>query len=128
MEIDTTWIVVSAVCFVVGVIVGVIVGEFRQAHKFITKVSKDPDHMIDLLMQLKRELARLKTIEDNHLPQDAIEVIIEHVDHAVLAYNKVTGEFLAQAPSTHEVMQLASKRFPGQRFWHAELEQDDQTA
>ena len=44
------------------------------------------------------------------------------------AYNKATGEFLAQAPSTHEVMQLASKRFPGQRFWHAELEQDDQTA
>ena len=124
MEIDTTWIVVSIVCFVVGVIVG----EFRQAHKFITKVSKDPDHMIDLLMQLKRELARLKTLEEENLPEDAIEVVVEHVGHAVLAYNKATGEFLAQAPSTHEVMQLASKRFPGQRFWHAELEQDDQTA
>ena len=124
MEIDTTWIVVSIVCFVVGVIVG----EFRQAHKFITKVSKDPDHMIDLLTQLKRELARLKTLEEENLPEDAIEVVVEHVGHAVLAYNKATGEFLAQAQNLHQAMLLAAARYPGKRFWHPELKQDSQTA
>lgn len=124
MNIDTTWIVASIACFVVGVVVG----EFRQAHKFITKASKDPDHMIALLTQLKRELARLKTIQDNHLPEDAIEVVFEHVDHAVLAYNKSTGEFLAQAQTLHQAMVAVSERFPGQRFWHPELEQDSQTA
>ena len=124
MNIDTTWIVASIACFVVGVVVG----EFRQAHKFITKASKDPDHMIALLTQLKRELARLKTIEDNHLPEDAIEVVFEHVDHAVLVYNKATGVFLAQAQNLHQAMILAAARYPGQRFWHPELQQDSQTA
>jgi len=124
MDIDTTLIVVSTVCFVVGIVVG----EFRQAHKFIAKASKDPDHMIALLTQLKRELARLKTIQDNHLPEDAIEVVFEHVDHAVLAYNKATGEFLAQAQNLHQAMTLAAARYPGQRFWHPEIKQDDQTA
>ena len=124
MDIDTTLIIVSIVCFIAGIVVG----EFRQAHKFITKVSKDPDHMIDLLTQLKTELARLKIIEENNLPEDAIEVIIEHVDHAVFAYNKATGEFLAQAHYLHHVMVSVSERYPGKKFWHPELKQDNQTA
>lgn len=124
MDIDTTLIVTAIACFVVGVVVG----EFRQAHKFIAKASKDPDHMIDLLTQLKRELARLKSLEEHNLPEDAIEVIIEHVDHAVFAYNKATGEFLAQAQNLHQAMLLAAARYPGKRFWHPELKQDDQTA
>ena len=124
MDIDTTLIVVSIVCFIAGVVVG----EFRQAHKFITKVSKDPDHMIDLLTQLKTELARLKTIEENNLPEDAIEVVIEQVNDAVFAYNKATGEFLAQAQNLHQAMLLAAARYPGKKFWHPELKQDSQTA
>jgi hypothetical protein len=124
MDIDTTLIVVSIACFIVGVVVG----EFRQAHKFITKVSKDPDSMINLLTQLKTELARLKSLEDNNLPEDAIEVVIEKVNDAVFAYNKATGEFLAQAQNLHQAMLLAAARYPGKRFWHPELKQDNQTA
>ncbi len=124
MDIDTTLIVVSIVCFIAGIVVG----EFRQAHKFITKVSKDPDSMINLLTQLKTELARLKIIEENNLPEDAIEVVIEQVNDAVFAYNKATGEFLAQAHNLHHVMVAVSERFPGQRFWHPELKQDNQIA
>jgi len=124
MDIDTTLIVVSIVCFIAGVVVG----EFRQAHKFITKVSKDPDSMINLLTQLKTELARLKTLEENNLPEDAIEVVIEQVSDGVFAYNKATGEFLAQAQNLHQAMLLAAARYPGKRFWHPELKQDSQTA
>jgi len=124
MDIDTTLIIVSIVCFIAGIVVG----EFRQAHKFITKVSKDPDSMINLLTQLKTELARLKIIEENNLPEDAIEVIIEQGNDTVFAYNKATGEFLAQAHNLHHVMVAVSERFPGQRFWHPELKQDNQIA
>jgi hypothetical protein len=124
MDIDTTLIIVSIVCFIAGVVVG----EFRQAHKFITKVSKDPDSMINLLTQLKTELARLKIIEENNLPEDAIEVVIEQVSDGVFAYNKATGEFLAQAQNLHQAMLLAAARYPGKRFWHPELKQDNQTA
>jgi hypothetical protein len=124
MDFDTTLIIVSFVCFIVGVFVG----ELRQTHKFIAKVSKDPDHMIALLTQLKIELARLKTLEDNDLPEDAIEVRIEQVNDAVFAYNKATGEFLSQAQNLHQAMTLAAARYPGKKFWHPELKQDSQTA
>ena len=69
MDFDTTLIVTAIACFIVGVVVG----EFRQAHKFIAKVSKDPDSMINLLTQLKTELARLKSLEEHNLPEDAIQ-------------------------------------------------------
>ena len=124
MDIDTTLIVTAIACFIVGVVVG----EFRQAHKFIAKVSKDPDSMIDLLTQLKTELARLKSLEEHNLPEDAIEVVIEHVNDAVYAYNKATGEFLSQAQNLHQAMILAAARYPGKKFWHPELKQDNQTA
>ena len=124
MDIDTTLIIVSITCFIVGVVVG----EFRQAHKFIAKVSKDPDSMINLLTQLKTELDRLKSLEEHDLPEDAIEVVIEHVNDAVFAYNKATGEFLAQAQNLHQAMLLAAARYPGKKFWHPELKQDNQTA
>jgi len=124
MDIDSTLIVVSIACFIVGVVVG----EFRQAHRFIAKVSKDPDSMIALLTQLKTELARLKKIEEHNLPEDAIEVAIENENNLVFAYNKATGEFLAQADTLHQVMILIASRNPGKRFWHPELKQDNQTA
>ena len=124
MDIDSTLIIVSIACFIVGVVVG----EFRQAHKFIAKVSKDPDSMIALLTQLKTELARLKKIEEHNLPEDAIEVAIENENNLVFAYNKATGEFLAQADNLQQVMTLIASRNPGKRFWHPELKQDSQTA
>jgi hypothetical protein len=45
----------------------------------------------------------------------------------VYAYNKTTGEFLAQASDLHQVMTEAAKRFPGKKFWHPELTQDTQS-
>jgi hypothetical protein len=124
MDIDITLIIVGFTCFIIGVIIG----EIRQAHRFIAKVSKDPDSMIALLTQLKAELARLKTLDENNLPEDAIEVRIEQVNDDVYAYNKATGEFLSQAQNLHQAMTLAAARFPGKKFWHPELKQDSQTA
>jgi hypothetical protein len=50
------------------------------------------------------------------------------VNDLVFAYNKVTGEFLAQAQNLHQVMLEAAKRYPGKKFWHPEMKQDSQTA
>jgi hypothetical protein len=65
---------------------------------------------------------------DVGVPEDAIEVQTESVNDLVFAYDKTTGEFLAQAGNLHQVMTLAAKRFPGKKFWHPELTQDSQTA
>ena len=74
---------------------------------------------------------RIKEIndaEDDGMPEDAIEVQTERVNDLVFAYNKATGEFLAQAQNLHQVMTIAAQRFPGKKFWHPELKQDSQTA
>jgi hypothetical protein len=76
-------------------------------------------------------LEKIKAINESEelgLPDDAIEVQTEHVNDLVYAYNKVTGEFLAQAQNLHQVMVEAAKRYPGKKFWHPELTKDSQTA
>jgi len=59
---------------------------------------------------------------------DAIEVEAETVGPVVYAYNKQTGQFLAQGKDLVQAITEAAKRYPGKRFWHPELKQDSQTA
>jgi hypothetical protein len=81
----------------------------------------DPDGMISMITQLKN-------INDDEVDLDgAIEVQTEQVNNLVYAYNKVTGEFLAQAQNLHQVMLETAKRYPGKKFWHPELKEDHQT-
>jgi hypothetical protein len=74
------------------------------------------------------KIREINESEELGLPDDAIEVKTENVNNLVYAYNKVTGEFLAQAQNLHQVMVEAAKRYPGKKFWHPELKQDHQTA
>ena len=90
---------------------------------FIAHLSKDPDRTIELCNQIKAINAEELVTFD-----DAIEVNTEQVNDAVYAYNKATGEFLAQAQNLHQVMVLAAARYPGKKFWHPELTKDSQTA
>ena len=66
--------------------------------------------------------------KDIKLAEDAIEVSTEQVNGLIFAYNKTSGEFLAQAQNLHQVMVEAAKRYPGKKFWHPELKKDHQTA
>jgi HEAT repeat protein len=61
------------------------------------------------------------------LPEDAVEVRIELDNNVVYAYEKVSGQFLAQAQSLHLAMIEATKRYPSKKFWHPELKEDSQT-
>jgi hypothetical protein len=96
------------------------VGIHMASYRIMRNLVNDPDGMISMITQLKN-------ITDEEVDlDDAIEVQTENVNDLVYAYNKVTGEFLAQAQNLHQVMTLAAKRYPGKKFWHPELTEDAQ--
>jgi hypothetical protein len=91
--------------------------------RFLQNIAKHPEKFIVMLEQIK-------AINDNEelgLPEDAVEVRIELDNNVVYAYEKVSGQFLAQAQSLHLAMVEATKRHPGKKFWHPELTKDTQT-
>ena len=91
--------------------------------RFLFNISKNPDKMIAMLEQIKA----INDNEDLGLPEDAVEVRIELDNNVVYAYEKISGQFLAQAQSIHLAMIEATKRHPGKKFWHPELTKDTQT-
>jgi hypothetical protein len=110
--------------YLVVAIVAYWIGWHVRGIIFLSNISERPDHMIKMLEKIRE----INESEELGLPDDAIEVKTENVNDLVYAYNKVTGEFLAQAQNLHQVMVEAAKRYPGKKFWHPELKQDHQTA
>jgi hypothetical protein len=92
---------------------------------FAQSLSENPDNMIKLLEHI-RDIN--KHIIDDDMPEDAIPMDIEQVGDVFYAYNKITGEFLAQAQTIYQVSVLATARFPDKKFWHPSLKQSSQTA
>jgi hypothetical protein len=109
------YIIALAVAFLAGV-------HYAQI-RFLTNIAKNPEKFIDMLEQIKA----INANEDLGLPEDAIEVRIEKDKDMIYAYEKVSGQFLAQAQSIHLAMVEATNRFPGKKFWHPELTKDTQT-
>jgi hypothetical protein len=112
------------VVIAVAAIVGFWTGWHGRGIAFIASLSNDPDRTIEMCNQIKA----INAEELLDTPDDAIEVKTEQVNGLFYAYNKVTGEFLAQAQNLHQVMVLAASRYPGKKFWHPELTKDSQTA
>ena len=100
--------------------VGLVIARIRMMENLL----KNPDGMIQMIGKLKD----IVESETEGMPEDAIEVKTEQVNDLVYAYNKMTGEFLAQAQNLHQVMTLAAARYPGKKFWHPEMKEDSQTA
>ena len=100
------------------------IGSHVRAFQIMQNLARRPDDFIEMIN-------KIKDINDSieiGMPDDAIEVKTEQVNDLVFAYNKTTGEFLAQAGNLHQAMVLAAARFPGKKFWHPELKEDSQTA
>ena len=110
--------------YVAIAVVFYIIGKSVATMRIMNNLVRDPDGMISMINKLKEIVAS----EVEGMPEDAHEVKTEQQGSQIFAYDKHTGEFLAQAESLHSVMVLAAKRFPGKRFWHPELKQDHQTA
>jgi division protein CdvB (Snf7/Vps24/ESCRT-III family) len=100
------------------------IGSHVRAFQIMMNLSKDPERFIEMVQKIKE----INQSIDVGMPDDAIEVQTEQVNNSVYAYDKMTGEFLAQAQNLHQVMLEAAKRFPGKKFWHPELKKDTQTA
>jgi hypothetical protein len=92
--------------------------------RFLFNISKNPEKFIGMLEQIKA----INQNEEIGVPEDAIEVQAEQVNDMVYAYDKASGQFLAQAQSLHQAMVEASKRFPSKKFWHPDIKKDSQTA
>jgi hypothetical protein len=95
-----------------------------RAIVIMANLATNPEKMIKMLEKIKE----INEQEELGLPEDAIEVETEQVNGLVFAYNKTSGEFLAQAQNIHQVMVEAAKRYPGKKFWHPEMKKDHQTA
>lgn len=105
--------------------VGYFIGSWVKEQIMLVRMVRNAKDIIKYLEHAQKVMAE---VEADGIPEDAIEVEIEQVNGFVYAYNKMTGEFLAQAQSLHQVMMEAAKRFPGKKFWHPELTEDSQTA
>jgi len=105
--------------------VGYFIGSWVKEQIMLVRMVRNAK---DIIKYLEHAQKVLEEVEVEGLPEDAIEVEVERVNGFVYAYNKMTGEFLAQAQSLHQVMTLAAKRYPGKKFWHPELTEDSQTA
>lgn len=105
--------------------VGYFIGSWVKEQIMLVRMVRNAKEIIKYLEHAQKVMAEVET---DGIPEDAIEVEIEQVNGFVYAYNKMTGEFLAQAQSLHQVMMEAAKRFPGKKFWHPELTEDSQTA
>jgi hypothetical protein len=111
--------------YVVIAIVFYNIGSHVRAVQIMLNLSKDPDRFIDMVNKIKE----INTEVENHdMPEEAIPLEIEKVNGIVYAYNKITGEFIAQAQNLPQVALLATARFPGKKFWHPDLKQDARTA
>jgi hypothetical protein len=100
------------------------IGSHVRAFQIMQNLARRPDDFIEMISKIKDINESIEV----GMPDDAIEVKTEQVNDLVFAYNKATGEFLAQAGNLHQAMVLAAARFPGKKFWHPELKQDSQTA
>jgi len=100
--------------------IGLHVAGFRIMRNLV----QSPGDTLNMIKQLKD----IVDAETKGMPEDAIEVLVEQVNGVVYAYEKTSGQFLAQAKDLHEVMIQAAKAHPGKKFWHPELTKDRQTA
>jgi len=116
---------IDLICYVVIAVVAYHIGKHWAMWKFSQNISQNPDHMIKVLEQIKQINS---DIDLHDMPEDAIPLELEEVNGQVYAYNKVTGEFLAQAPTIYLAGVAAVARYPNKKFWHPSFKEDSQTA
>jgi hypothetical protein len=106
---------------------------FEMAIKLAKAVqTDDPTKQRELLKDIKElhEELHIEIMQElmEQTPEEAIQLDLEEVNGQVFAYNKSTGEFLAQGPNKDMAAMAASARFPDKKFWHPDFKQDSQTA
>jgi hypothetical protein len=112
------------ILYVFGLVAAFYMGQHWAMFKFMQKILKNPNQMLELVQ-------RLKQLHDEGVEDEAdlsVEIEIETVSGQVYAYEKKTGNFLAQAQSLQQIMDTIALRYPHKKFWHPSLKKDNQSA
>jgi hypothetical protein len=114
--------------FLFYVILAVIVfyaGWTLRGVMLIAKLSTNPDNVIKMLEQIKK-INEAEARGEEY--QEGVEVESEQVGNVWYAYEKDTGQFLAQGTSLEDAIKAACDRFPEKTFWCKKPGQFNQTA
>lgn len=111
----------SIIAFIAGWI-----GWHARGIMVIFNISRNPDYMIEVLKEIKRINA-----EEGEAKAEQAGTVTELDLHkqgdVVYAFDAKTGQFLAQGQSLAEAITDATRRFPGKKFWHPDLDKDSRT-
>lgn len=127
-----TWIMWAVGCSV-AYWIGQIIGKYTATINMLKAIANNPESFYKMAQALKNIEDANTEEEINAIdislsaPEDAILMEIEEVNGQVYAYEKETGQFLAQAQNVYQAALLAAARYPGKKFWHPSLKQDHQT-
>lgn len=91
--------------------IGYIVGWIGHAKGMLSRLLEDPDSMIKILDEYKKN--KPTKVQTDSLVR---EVDVEQVNGVFFLYAKDNGQFLAQAASLDEALKVIEQRFPGQEF------------
>ncbi len=97
-------------------LIGFLIGWHLRALTILRNMTEKPDEMINLLKQLK-DLSDQEERIGESITDDLIELELETHSNMLYAYNKMTGQFIAQGTSEEELFESAKKRFPDKKFW-----------
>jgi hypothetical protein len=114
------------VAYLVVAIIAAYVGWFARGVAILSNLARDPDHVIKMLQQIKK----INEQEElgNTQADGGVEVESEQVGNVWYAYEKETGQFLAQGISLEDAVKSAADRFPEKTFWYKNPKQFSQTA
>lgn len=111
------------IIYIVIAVVAYWIGWHLRSMVMLYNLSQNPERTIKLLEELKK----IHEQETEGLPEDAIQIELEEVNGQVYAYNKSTGDFLAQGSNRDLAGLAVAARFPDKKFWHPDFKQDSQS-
>lgn len=94
---------------------GYFVGWMNHAKQLLQRLTDNPDEMIRILNEYKKETNKIKeTVKEDSTPVREVEV--EKINDMFYLYAKDNGQFLAQATTLDEALKIIEKRYPNQTF------------
>ena len=96
-------------------IIGFLIGWHLRAITILKNLVDKPDEIIKLLNQLK-ELQEQEDRIGETVTDDLVELSFEIHSEVLYAFDRITGQFIAQGINEKELLETAQKRFPNKRF------------
>ena len=97
-------------------LLGFVAGWHARFLVIIKNMIDNPDEVIKAINQIK-SLSKQHEQDDSEIDAELIEIETENHQGVIYAYDKHTGEFIAQGSSEEDLINQAKKRFPNKNFW-----------